>query len=170
MKGLSTDVRAIFGIASLSPVSERNMASFRAEAVWYGFATLAVAIAMQLVMGQPSPGSDARPAHSIVVSTPIEKALDEFRARFPKTIVIGFEEVDEPRPETEPQIDLGPASLTFNEVLERVRKIDSNYRVELLKSGLVRVYPVKGTADPAGLLDIRLRRFVMPRIRACAKR
>jgi hypothetical protein len=46
--------------------------------------------------------------------------------------------------------------------LNRVRIIDPKYRVELLQGGLVHVYPAKQTADPVGLLDLRLREFSMP--------
>jgi hypothetical protein len=44
----------------------------------------------------------------ITNSTPIEKVLEELRVRFPKDIVIGFEERFDPRPDREPQVDLGP--------------------------------------------------------------
>jgi hypothetical protein len=98
----------------------------------------------------------------IVTSTPIEKALDELRVRFPKSIVIGFEELFDPRPDREPEVDLGPKGLSLKEVLNRVRGIDPKYRVELLQGRLIHVYPASETADPVGLLDIRLRQFSMP--------
>jgi hypothetical protein len=98
----------------------------------------------------------------IVMSTPVEKALDELRARFPIGIVIGFEELFDPRPDKEPQLDLGPTGSSLEQVLNRVRTIDPKYRVELLQSGLVHVYPAKETADPVGLLDIRIRQSSMP--------
>jgi len=98
----------------------------------------------------------------IVTSTPIEKALDELRVRFPKDIVIGFEELFDPRPEREPQVDLGPQGLSLDQVLNHVRSIDPKYHVERLQGRLVHVYPAKETADPDGLLDVRLRRFSMP--------
>jgi hypothetical protein len=98
----------------------------------------------------------------IVTSTPVEKALDELRARFPNGIVIGFEELFDPRPDKEPQLDLGPTGSSLEQVLNRVRTIDPKYRVELLQSGLVHVYPAKETADPVGLLDIRIRQSSMP--------
>jgi len=96
----------------------------------------------------------------IVASTPIEKALDKLRVLFP--IVIGFEELYDPCPDREPQVDLGSEGLSLEEVLSRVRSIDPNYRVELLRGSLIHVYPVNETADPVGLLDIRLHQFVMP--------
>lgn len=103
------------------------------------------------------------PAKSgIVTSTPIEKALDELRVRFPNDVVIGFEELFNARPDTEPQVDLGSKGLSLEQVLNRVRSIDSKYRVELLQDWLVRVHPADETADPRGLLDIRLRHFSMP--------
>jgi len=108
------------------------------------------------------PRDEPRLHQTIVKSTPIEKALDELRARFPNRIVIGFEELFDPRPDKEPQIDLGPTGSSLAQVLNRVRIIDPKYRVELLQGGLVHVYPAKRKADPVGLLDIRLREFSMP--------
>jgi hypothetical protein len=105
---------------------------------------------------QPEPTS----TQPIVPSTPIEKALDELREHFP--IVIGFEELYDPRPDRESQVDLGPEGLLLEEVLSRVRSIDPKYGVELLRGSLIHVYPVNETADPIGLLDIRLHQFVMP--------
>ena len=102
------------------------------------------------------------PAQPIVRSTPIEKALEELLARFPNRLVIGFEELFDQRPETEPQVDLGPKDSSLGEVLNRIRKIDAEYRIELLPGGMVHVYPAQQTADPAGLLDIQLREFSMP--------
>ncbi len=97
-----------------------------------------------------------------LTSTPIEKALDELRVRFPTSIVIGFEELYDPRPDREPEIDLGPKDLSLKDVLNRVRSIDPRYRVELWQGSLIHVYPASETADPVGMLDIRLRQFVMP--------
>ena len=108
------------------------------------------------------PPDEPRLHQTIVKSTPIEKALDELRARFPNRIVIGFEELFDPRPDKEPQIDLGPTGSSLAQVLNRVRIIDPKYRVELLQGGLVHVYPAKRKVDPVGLLDIRLREFSMP--------
>lgn len=97
-----------------------------------------------------------------VTSTPMEAALDELRRRFPSEIVIGFEEFfDEPRPECEPKIDLGPPGTTLQQGLQRVRKADPRYRVEL-NGRLVHVFPARGTADPPGLLDLRLSEFFLP--------
>jgi hypothetical protein len=111
--------------------------------------------------------ADSAPAESTLTqpfttSTPIEKALDELRGRLPKDIVIGFEELFDPRPDREPQVDLGPAGLSLDQVLNHVRSIDPKYHVELLQGRLLHVYPARETADPVGLLDIRLRRFSMP--------
>src|SRR5260370_22913469 len=66
---------------------------------------------------------------SITTSTPIEKALDELRVRFPKDIVIGFEELFDPRPDREPQVDLGPPGLSLDQVLNHVRSVDPKYHV-----------------------------------------
>jgi len=101
-------------------------------------------------------------SQTIVVPTPIEKALDEVRARCPNRIVIGFEELSELRPDKEPQVELGPTGSSLEQVLNRVRIIDPKYRGELLQGGLVHVYPAKETADPIGLLDISIRQFSMP--------
>jgi hypothetical protein len=94
--------------------------------------------------------------------TPIEKVLEELRVRFPKDIVIGFEERFDPRPDREPQVDLGPPGLSLDQVLKYVRGIDPKYHIELLQGRLVHVYPASESADPIGLLDVRLRRFSMP--------
>lgn len=109
-----------------------------------------------------SPATDSTSTQTIVTSTPIEKALDDLRARFPNSIVIGFEELFNPRPDSEPQVDLGPQGVALAQVLNRVRSIDPKYRIELLPGRLVHVYPARETADPIGLLDIRLRQFSMP--------
>jgi hypothetical protein len=101
-------------------------------------------------------------AQTTVRSTAIEKALGELRARFPNAVVVGFEEPFDQRPETEPQVDLGPKGLPLEEVLNRIRKIDPKYRIELLQGGMLHVYPAQKTADPVGLLDIRLAEFSMP--------
>jgi hypothetical protein len=115
----------------------------------------------QFVLANTTPGESTL-TQPIVTSTPIEKALDELRVRFPKDIVIGFEELFDPRPDREPQVDLGPQGLSLDQVLNHVRRIDPKYHVELLQGRLVHVYPAKETADPVGLLDVRLRRFSMP--------
>jgi len=92
----------------------------------------------------------------------MEAALDELRRRFPNQFVIGFEELFDPRPESEPHIDLGPADTPFAAALERVRHIGPQYRVALLEGRLVHVYPAKETADPLHLLDLRIKEFLMP--------
>jgi hypothetical protein len=135
---------------------------------WY--ALVALLVTLQLIFGANSvkqvlartePVESELP-QTIVVSTPIERALDELRVRFPNSIVIGFEELFDPRPDKEPQIDLGPTGSSLDQVLKRVQNIDPKYRVELLQNRLVHVYPSRGTADPIGLLDIWLREFSMP--------
>jgi len=76
--------------------------------------------------------------------------------------VIGFEELFDERPDTEPQVDLGRKDSSLEEVLNHIRNIAPKYRIELLQGRMVHVYPAKQSADPAGLLDIRLREFSMP--------
>ena len=132
-------------------------------------AALSVTITLQPALaidceqsGVGSTVSESGSAPTIVQSTPIEKALDELRARFPNRVVVGFEELFDQRPETEPLVDLGPQGSSLEEVLNRIRKIDSKYRIELLQAGMVHVNPALKTADPAGLLAIRLREFSMP--------
>ncbi len=136
-----------------------------------GSALLSVTITLQPALtisyDQQSATGNTEPfksesGESIVPSTPIEKALDELLARFPNRIVVGFEELYDQRPESEPQIDLGPKDSSLEEALNRVRKLDSRYRIELLQGALVHVYPAQQTADPPGLLDIRLKEFSMP--------
>src|SRR5215469_6467233 len=97
-----------------------------------------------------------------VPSTPMEAALEALRARFPDQVVIGFEELWDVRPERELKIDLGPTNSTLEQVLARIRRENPRYRIELLQSGLVHVRPARGTADPVGLLDLRLREFFLP--------
>jgi hypothetical protein len=136
----------------------------------YAFASVTMTLPLALTIAwsrQQSVPSNIPPTASplterIVTSTPMEKALEELRARFPKSIVIGFEELYDPRPDREPEIDLGPKSLSLKEVLNGVRSIDPKYRVEMLQGRLIHVYPASETADPVGLLDIRLREFSMP--------
>lgn len=115
----------------------------------------------QFVLANTTP-SESTLTQPITNSTPIEKALDELRLRFPKDMVIGFEELFDPRPNREPQVDLGPPGLALNQVLNHVRSIDPKYHIELVQGRLVHVYPARKTADPVGLLDVRLRRFSMP--------
>ena len=136
------------------------------------YANVSVITTLQVVLGigcsqQQSvvafmPPTEPTLSQTIVVPTPIEKALDEVRARFPDRIVIGFEELFELRPDKETPVDLGPTGSSLEQVLSRVRIIDPKYRVELLQGGLVHVYPANQTADPIGLLEIRIRQFSMP--------
>jgi hypothetical protein len=104
----------------------------------------------------------AAPSPQAVTSTPIEAAIDALRSRFPNQIVVGFEELWDVRPDIEPTTDLGPANLTLQQVLERIRHQNPTYKVDLLPGGLVHVYPAFATADPPGLLDLRLREFFLP--------
>ena len=104
----------------------------------------------------------AEPHPSPVPSTPMEAALDALRTRFPDQIVLGFEELWDERPVTEPQVDLGPPDSSLKQVLDRIRQANPKYKVDLLEDGLVHVHPANGTADPVGLLDIRLREFFLP--------
>jgi hypothetical protein len=67
----------------------------------------------------------------ITTATPIEKALDELRVRLPKDIVIGFEELFDPRPDRESEVDLGPASLSLDQILNQAPSLDPKYNVEL---------------------------------------
>lgn len=123
-----------------------------------------VSIATILPLTSTIGGSEPALSNSapIVPSIPIEKALDDLRMRFPTSIVIGFEELYDPRPDRGPEVDLGPKDLPLKEVLIRVRRVDPRYRVELLQGGLIHVHPESETADPVGLLDIRLHQFVTP--------
>jgi hypothetical protein len=104
----------------------------------------------------------AEPRPATVPSTPLEAALDALRSRFPNQVVIGFEELWDVRPQREPQIDLGPANSTLEQVLARIRRENPKYKIELLQGSLVHVHPAHDTADPAGLLDLRLREFFFP--------
>ena len=97
-----------------------------------------------------------------IPSTPMEAALDALRSRFPNQVVIGFEELWDVRPQREPQIDLGPANSTLDQALARIRRENPKYKIELLQGSLVHVHPAHDTADPAGLLDLRLREFFFP--------
>jgi len=93
----------------------------------------------------------------------MEASLDALLVRFPNQVVIGFEELwDDERPDTEPQLDLGPPNASLEQVLERIGQLNPVYRVKLQGHGLVHVYPAHGTADPIGLLDIRLKKFQLP--------
>ena len=132
--------------------------------------TVVIALFGCVGLSQPIPtmsGStqtSAQPrAHSAgVVSTPMEAAVDALRARFPDQIVVGFEELWDARPVTEPQVDLGPPDSSLKQVLDRIRRANPQYKLDLLEGGLVHVYPAHGTADPLGLLDIKLHEFYLP--------
>lgn len=47
-------------------------------------------------------------------------------------------------------------------MLRHMRRLNPQYRIELLDGRLVHVYPANGTAEPAGLLDLRLQEFFLP--------
>jgi hypothetical protein len=139
----------------------RTFASAGTALVIFGMLDITPATGLQALPSRPAAALlEAGQAH--IPSTPMEAALDELRRRFPDQVVIGFEELFESRPESEPQIDLGPGNATLEEVLVRIRRVDPNYRVELLEDGLVHVHPATRSADPAGLLDIRLHEFFLP--------
>lgn len=88
--------------------------------------------------------------------------MDALRSRFPNQLVIGFEELWDARPDTEPRVDLGPPNLSLPQVLDRIRRQNPAYKIDLLPGGLVHVYPKYGNADPPGLLDLRLTEFFLP--------
>jgi hypothetical protein len=92
----------------------------------------------------------------------MEAALDALRSRFPNQVVIGFEELWEVRPEREPIVDLGPPNLSLQQVVDRIRRENPRYKLDLLAGGLVHVYPAQGTADPLGILNIQLHKFFLP--------
>ena len=92
----------------------------------------------------------------------MEAALDALRSRFPNQVAVGFEELPDVRPEQESVADLGPPNSRLQQVLDRIRRQNPSYKVDLLTSGLVHVYPAHGTADPLGLLGIRLLEFFLP--------
>lgn len=104
----------------------------------------------------------AQASSAIVPHSVMMAALIELQRRFPDRIVIGFEEIYGPPPNAEPIVDLGPPGVTLQAALERIRKLDARYKVELQPSGLLHVYPAHGTADHAGLLDIRSHEFFLP--------
>lgn len=92
----------------------------------------------------------------------MEAALDALRSRFPNQVVLGFEELPDVRPEQESVADLGPPNSSLQQVLDRIRRQNPSYKVDLLTGGLVHVYPAHGTADPSGLLGIGLHEFFLP--------
>lgn len=86
-------------------------------------------------------------AHSAaVVSTPMEAALDALRARFPKLVVIGFEELWDARPDREPQIDLGLPDSSVERVLERIRDLNPAHKVEMLSQNACITLTLKSLA------------------------
>ncbi len=93
-----------------------------------------------------------QPISADVPSTPIEAALDALRSRFSNQIVIGFEETFDVRPDRTPDVDLGPPNSTLQQVIDRIRHANPNYKIDLLRDGLLHVYPANETADPAGCL------------------
>lgn len=97
-----------------------------------------------------------------VRSTTMEAAIDALRSRFPNQVVVGFEELWDVRPEREPEVDLGPPNSTLQQILVHMRRANPRYKIDLLAGGLIHVYPASNTADPAGLLDLRLAEFFLP--------
>jgi hypothetical protein len=78
------------------------------------------------------PSAQTRAIPGGVVSTPMEACLEALLVRFPNQVVIGFEELwDDERPDTEPQLDLGPPNASLEQVLERIRQLNPAYRVKL---------------------------------------
>ena len=118
------------------------------------FAMVLVACLWISAIGQ----SSTSPVHS----TPMEEALDQLRLRFPEQVAVGFEELWDKRPASQPHLDLGSPNVTLSEALERIRRAIPEYKLDLLPGGVVHVYPAHGTADPKHLLDIRLREFALP--------
>lgn len=104
----------------------------------------------------------AQAADDPVPPTLMEASLKALRARFPTQIVVGFEELWDARPDHLPQIDLGPPGTSLAQVLERVRRLNPTYKVDLLAGGLVHAYPAHRTADPPGLLNLRLTEYFLP--------
>jgi len=78
----------------------------------------------------------------------MEASIDALRARFPNQIVVGFEELWDPRPDSEPNVDLGPPGSSLQDVLARIHTANPNYKIDLLPGNLVHIYPAHGTADP----------------------
>lgn len=76
----------------------------------------------------------AEPHPSPVPTTPMEAALDALRARFPNQIIFGLEELWDVRPESEPQVDLGPPASSLEQVLDRIRQANPKYKVDLLEA------------------------------------
>ena len=71
----------------------------------------------------------------------MEAALDALRSRFPNQVVLGFEELPDVLPEQESVADLGPPNSSLQQVLDRIRRQNPSYKVDLLTGGLVHVYP-----------------------------
>ena len=97
------------------------------------FVTLTLQLALsigcakqQFVLANITP-AESTLTQPVTNSTLIEKALDELRVRFPKDIAIGFEELFDPRPDREPQVDLGFPGLSLDQVVNHVRSIDPKY-------------------------------------------
>jgi hypothetical protein len=76
----------------------------------------------------------------------MEAALDALRARFPKLVVIGFEELWDARPDREPQIELGLPDSSVERVLERIRDLNPAYKVEMLSQNACITFTLKSLA------------------------
>ena len=90
----------------------------------------------------------AEPRPATVPSTPMEAALDALRSRFPNQVVIGFEELWDVRPVREPQIDLGPANSTLEQVLAGIRRQNPKYKSTDWR-GVLAAASARSTVDTA---------------------
>ena len=99
-------------------------------------------------------------AQPVANSTVMEATLDDLRSRFPNQLVFGFEELWDERGNQD--INLGSPDSTLQQLLQRARVTNPRYKIDLRSDGLVHLYPARGTADPAHLLDIRLKEFRLP--------
>ena len=99
-------------------------------------------------------------AERVTNSTIMEASLDDLRSRFRNQLVIGFEELWDERGDQE--VSLGRTNSPLQEVIQHIRLLNPQYKVEVRADGLVMTRPEHETADPAHLLDVRLKTFRMP--------
>jgi hypothetical protein len=66
------------------------------------------------------------------------------------------------RSEKEPVVDLGPPNSSLQQVVDRIRRENPRYKLDLLAGGLVHVGPAQDTADPLGILNVKLHEFYLP--------
>ena len=83
---------------------------------------------MPTLSGSTQASAQPRVHSAAVVSTPMEAALDALLARFPSQVVIGFEELWDTRPDSEPQPDLGPPDASLEQALERIGHLNPAYK------------------------------------------